>query len=240
MNSKILYIGLLLLTSIGFAQQSVIPRGDTKHYLWITFFNDPIITPQDNKITVQEDSFIRIEQSTPRELSTKADVWIYNLDSLGETLLINNQVVEIDLEARAWIEASLALAQHNNEPIITDYQNSSLEWFWKIDQDKGFISVANWHSPEQMTSWYASDVLDGLPERSTDDLRIEVLAFRHLTVHHLLDRIVLLDSSSELFDYDAEYYAKDIALGYLLAAQELDSAVDRLEVWKDFQPYLNR
>jgi hypothetical protein len=227
--------------SVTFAQPGQTPpHADTQQYLWVTFFNNPITqTASDGSSSVVSDnSFMLIEQSRARANSFKFDTWVYIVDQTGEMFYLNDEAQPISSEIRLWLEDVRKLAIHTDERVFTDYQNNSLEWFWKLSADKGFVSVATWHSPALLTSWYADELLDSQPGRSTDDLRLEVLAFRHLLAHNLMDTFVLRDSASELFTYDAEVYEKDIGIGYLIAAQTTENPKERLEVWRDLQPYL--
>jgi hypothetical protein len=230
---------LLILMALGstLAQSAQgIPLADTQHYLWITFFSKSSETMNDSAILDNDSGLMAIEESRPKANSFKYDLWVYKLDSTGETFRVNGTLQSVNEEVRAWIAKVRELGIHRNENIFG--HKGSLEWFWKLHPEKGFISVAYQHETEPLTSWYASDSLDSQPERSTDDLRVEALAFRHLLAHQLMDPFILRDAAGELFEYDKEAYTSDIGRGYLLAAKNIEDSEDRLEVWRDLQPYL--
>jgi hypothetical protein len=146
---------------------------------------------------------------------------------------------DVTLATREWLEAVFKLATYTNEQKYLDYFDNSLSWFWKLDSEKGFVSVFEAGSSALVTSFYSDPLFDGLPEYSQDDLRVEILLQRHLSAHHVLDDFVLVDGSGELFSDDRQdLVAQDIILGFFMALQDAADPRVRLESWRDLQPYL--
>ena len=113
-------------------------------------------------------------------------------------------------------EIFILIPPGQKQKIYSDYFNSGLQWYWKLDADKGFISVFQADSTEKIISFYVDPLFDNLPEYSKDDLRVEVMFDRHFVSRGLVDDIVLLDASSELFADDRQgLIEEDIILGFI-------------------------
>ncbi len=224
----------------GLAQDLPIPPADTDHYLWVTYVTSP--DQPETRQPWEKYSRILIEQSTPVPLSIHPDVWRYELDKQEETLTINNKPQTVDGQLRGWLEEIFILIRPGQkQKIYSDYFNSGLQWYWKLDADKGFISVFQADSTEKIISFYVDPLFDNLPEYSKDDLRVEVMFDRHFVSHQLVDDIVLLDASSELFADDRQgLIEEDIILGFYKAIENAKNSKVKLESWLELQPYLNR
>ncbi len=95
---------ILMAVSFNFARATQpIPFADTRHYLWITFFNDPELEFDNDghaHIT-NENVSITVEESRPRANSFKYDLWIYKLDNTSETLSVNGTTQAVNENVRA-------------------------------------------------------------------------------------------------------------------------------------------